>query len=48
MAMVNTFIKKKEIVLEDVKEDNVLEDKDGSLFYIDSDYYPYDMQRGGN
>lgn len=40
--------REKGIVLEDVKEDNVLEDSQGNLHYIDTDFYPYDKQRGGN
>lgn len=40
--------REKGIVLEDVKEDNVLEDSQGNLHYIDVDFYPYDKQRGGN
>jgi hypothetical protein len=40
--------KEKGIVLEDVKEDNVIEDSNGRLFYIDTDFYPNDKQRGGS
>ena len=39
--------KDKGIVLEDVKEDNVFTDGK-NLFYIDTDYYPFDKQRGGD
>lgn len=40
--------KGKGIILEDVKEANVIEDGLGNLHFIDTDYYPYVPYKGGS